>query len=200
MTLLIKCTLCGWYSHPFGSIFVVELHMIACLNPANGPRLFPGYRWHQNSSRGSEVRCPIAQNHAGWLVNAGRVGVNGGVHLQNYDTFTETLWLTPNAVDTAHCIKYQHNPQQRPEVWRRKTHGNSSKFTTIVSTFQIVKKATENDKVLRRLFVCRYCHCLKLFILQLNNVAKFTEACFLLLMDKQNTSPKSEDATSCSLS
>lgn len=114
-----------WYSHPFVSIRVVELHVVTRLNPADGPRLLTGDWRHQDPGTSSEVRCPVAQDHAGWLVDAGGVGVNGAVHLQDDDTVSETLGLTPDTLDAAHCIKLQHNPQQRPEFWgrRRETHG-----------------------------------------------------------------------------
>lgn len=118
---------CTWYSHPFDSIRIVELHVITSLDPADGPRLFAGYWRHQDPGAGSEVRCPVAQHHAGGLVDAGGVGVDGAGHLQDDDTVSETLGLTPDTLDTAHCIKEQHSPQQRPEVWRRKTHGHSKK-------------------------------------------------------------------------
>lgn len=108
----------GWYSHPLVSIRVVELHVVASLNPADGPCLFSGYRWDENSGRSSEVRCPVAQDHAGRLVDAGGVGVDGAVHLQDDNTVSETLGLTSDALDAAHCIKWQHKPQQRPEFWR----------------------------------------------------------------------------------
>ncbi len=93
------------YSHPFVSISIVELHVVTSLNPADGPRLFTGYWRHQDSGASSEVRCPVAQDHAGWLVDAGGVWVDGTVHLQDDDTVSETLGLTPDTLDTAHCIK-----------------------------------------------------------------------------------------------
>lgn len=51
------------YSHPFVSIRVVELHVVARLNPADGPRLFPGHWRHKDAGTGSEVRRPVAQDH-----------------------------------------------------------------------------------------------------------------------------------------
>lgn len=106
------------YSHPLVSVRVVELHVVARLNPADGPRLFTGYRWDENSGRGSKVRRPVAQDHAGRLVDAGGVGVDGTVHLQDDNTVSETLGLTSDALDAAHCIKWQHKAQQGPEFWR----------------------------------------------------------------------------------
>lgn len=64
------------------------------------------------------MRRPVAQHHAGRLVDAGGVGVDGTVHLQDDNTVSETLGLTSDALDAAHCIKWQHKPQQRPEFWR----------------------------------------------------------------------------------
>lgn len=77
------------------------------------------------------MRGPVAQNHAGPLVNAGGVRVDGRVQLQDDDTLSETLGLTPDTLDAAHCIELQPNPQQRPEVWRRrgKTHGKTSELS-----------------------------------------------------------------------
>lgn len=101
---IVKATT-KWYSHPFVSIRIVELHVVTRLYPPNGPCFFPGYRRHKDPGTSSEVRCPVAQHYTGWLVNAGGVGVDGTVHLQDDDTVSETLGLTPDTLDTAHCIK-----------------------------------------------------------------------------------------------
>lgn len=93
------------YSHPFVSIRVVELHVVARLNPADGPRLFPGHWRHKDAGTGSEVWRPVAQDYDRWLVDTGGVGVDGAVHLQDNDTVSETLGLTPDTLDTAHRIQ-----------------------------------------------------------------------------------------------
>lgn len=105
--------------------------MVTGLNPADGPRLFAGYWRHKDPGTRSEVRRPVAQHHAGRLVDAGGVRVDGTVHLQDDDAVSETLGLTPDTLDAAHCTKQQHNPRQRPEVWRGKTHGHSEKIITV---------------------------------------------------------------------
>lgn len=79
--------------------------MVAGLNPSDDPCLFTSYRRHQDSRTSAEVRCPVAQDHIGRLVDAGGVGVDGTVHLQDDDTVSEILGLTPDTLDTAHCIK-----------------------------------------------------------------------------------------------
>lgn len=91
--------------HPFVAILVVELHVVTGLNPADGPCFFARYRGHQDARTRSEMRCPVAQDHAGRLVDAGGVGIDGSVHLQHDDTVSETFRLTPDTLDTAHCIK-----------------------------------------------------------------------------------------------
>lgn len=101
--------------------------MVAGLNPADGPRLLPGYRWDENSGRGSKVRRPVAQDYAGGLVDAGGIGVDGAAHLQDDNTVSETLGLTPDALDAAHCIKWQRKPQQRPEFWREERCMNTAR-------------------------------------------------------------------------
>lgn len=132
------------YSHPFVSIRVVELHVVASLNPADGPRFFADHGRHEDSGARSEVRRPVAQHHTGRLVDAGGVGVDGAVHLQDDDAVSETLGLTPDALDAAHRIKQQHNPQRGPEVWgRRKTHGKSKEITTVGSTLYSPKQTEE---------------------------------------------------------
>lgn len=83
--------------------------MVTSLNPADRPCFFAGYWRHQNPGTSSEVRCPVAQDHAGRLVDAGRVGVDGSVHLQYDDTVSETLGFTPDTLDTAHCIRLNSN-------------------------------------------------------------------------------------------
>lgn len=93
------------YSHPFVSVRVVELHVVTRLYPADGPCLLPGYWRHKDPGTGSEVRRPVAQDHAGRLVDAGGVGVDGAVHLQDGDAVSETLGLTPDALDAAHRIE-----------------------------------------------------------------------------------------------
>lgn len=79
--------------------------MITRLNPADRPRLLTGYWWHQDMGMSSEVRCPVAQDHVGWLVDAGGIGIDASFHLQDNDTVSKTLGLTPDTLDTAHCIK-----------------------------------------------------------------------------------------------
>ena len=130
------------YSHPFVPVRVVELHVVAGLDPAHGPRLLSRHGRHQDAGGGSEVRRPVAQHHAGRLVDAGGGGVDGRVQLQDFDTVSGTLGLTPDTLDAAHRIQLQRNPQQRPEVWRRRreTHGNSTRITTDGSTAEQKKK------------------------------------------------------------
>lgn len=53
----------------------------------------------------SEVRRSVAQNHAGRLVDAGGVGVDGRVQLQDDNAVSETLGLTLEALDAAHCTE-----------------------------------------------------------------------------------------------
>lgn len=113
----VKCCSEQLYSHALVSIRVVELHVVASLDPADGPGLLPGYRWDEDSGGGSEVRRPVAQDHAGRLVDAGGVGVDGAAHLQDDNTVAETLGLASDALDAAHRIKWQRKPQQRPEFW-----------------------------------------------------------------------------------
>lgn len=113
----VKCCSEQLYSHALVSVRVVELHVVASLDPADGPGLLPGYRWDENSGGGSEVRRPVAQDHAGRLVDAGGVGVDGAAHLQDDNTVAETLGLASDALDAAHRIKWQRKPQQRPEFW-----------------------------------------------------------------------------------
>lgn len=108
------------YSHPLVSISIEELHVVAGLDPADGPRLLAGHRRHQDLGMSAEVRRPVAEHHAVGLVDAGGVGIDGGVHLQDDDTVSETLGLTPDTLDAAHRIKQQHNPQERREVWKRR--------------------------------------------------------------------------------
>lgn len=93
------------YSHPFVPIRVVELHVVAGLNPADGPRFFADDGRHEDAGVSSEVRRPVAEHHAGRLVDAGGAGVDGAVHLQDDDAVSETLGLTPDALDAAHCIE-----------------------------------------------------------------------------------------------
>lgn len=97
------------YSHSFGSVFVVKLHVIARLDPADSPALFTGHRRHHDPSRRAEVRRPVAQHHAGGLVDTGGVRVYRGVHLQNHNTVPKTLGFTPDTLNAAH-----HQPHQRP--------------------------------------------------------------------------------------
>lgn len=79
--------------------------MVAGLDPADGPRLLSCYWWHQYSGVRSKVRRPVAQDHAGCLVDAGGVGVDGSVQLQDDDVVSETFGLTSDTLDAAHCIK-----------------------------------------------------------------------------------------------
>lgn len=93
------------YLHPLFPILVVELHVIARLNPPHYPRLLAGEWRHQYASRGSEVRGSVPQNHAGGLIDAGGVRVDGRGDFEDFDTFTETLWLASDTLNTAHRIK-----------------------------------------------------------------------------------------------
>lgn len=97
--------------------------MVARLYPANCPSFFAGNRRYQNPGRGSEMWGPVSQYDAGGLIDAGGVRVDGGVHFQNGDTLTETLRLTLDTLDAAHCIKEQYNPNKCPDLWRD-AHGH----------------------------------------------------------------------------
>lgn len=125
------------HSHPFVPVGVVKLHVVTGLDPADGPCLLGRDRRHLDPRVRSEVRRPVAQDHAGRLVDDGGAGVDGRVQIQDDDAVSETLGLTPDALDAAHRMKLQHNPQPRPEVWRRrrKTHGNSERISTLVLPF-----------------------------------------------------------------
>lgn len=102
------------YLHSFGSVFVVKLHVIARLNPADGPALFTGHRRHHDPSRRAEMRRPVAQHHAGGLIDTGGVRVDGGVHLQNRDTVPKTLGFTPDTLDATHHQQHQRAAEHQP--------------------------------------------------------------------------------------
>ena len=114
------------YLHPLVPVRVVELHVVARLDPADGPRLFAGHGGHLHPRERSEVRRPVPQHDAGGLIDARGIGVDWRVHLQHHDTLSEAFGFTPDALDAAHRIEYHHSPQQRPEVWGGKMHGHNS--------------------------------------------------------------------------
>lgn len=66
------------YLHSLLPVVIVKFHVAASLDPTHDPGLLLGKRGHQDLRRGSEVRGPIAQHHAGGFVNAGGNGINGG--------------------------------------------------------------------------------------------------------------------------
>lgn len=66
------------YLHALLPVVIVKFHVAARLDPAHDPGLLLGDGGHQHLRRGSEVRGPIAQDHAGGLVDAGGNGIDGG--------------------------------------------------------------------------------------------------------------------------
>ncbi len=120
---------CQIYLHPFRSVFVVKLHGVARLDPADRPALFTGHRRHQDPSGRAEMRRAVAQHHAGGLVDAGGVRVDGGVHLQNHDAVPETLGFASDALNTAHDKQHERPAEHQPSEERtlhtltlRRTH------------------------------------------------------------------------------
>lgn len=98
--------------HALGSVSVVKLHVVARLDPAHRPCLLGGHRGHEDARGGAEVRRPVAQHHAGGLVDAGGVRVDGSGHLEHGDALAETLRLAPEALDAAHGVEQQQQKQQ----------------------------------------------------------------------------------------
>lgn len=99
--------------HALGSVPVVELHVVARLDPAHRPGLAGGHRGHKDARGGAEVRRPVAQHHAGGLVDAGGIRVDGSGHLEHGDALAETLRFAPEALDAAHNVQQQQKQQQR---------------------------------------------------------------------------------------
>lgn len=123
------CVVCQIYLHPFGSVFVVKLHVVARLDPADRPALFTGHWRHQDPGGRAEMRRAVAQHHAGGLVDAGGVRVDGGVHLQNHDAVPETLGFASDALNTAHHKQHERPAEHQPSEERtlhtltlRRTH------------------------------------------------------------------------------
>lgn len=104
------------YSHALLPILVVELHVAARLNPANYPGLLLGDGWHDHLGRGTEVGCPVAEHHAGGLIDAGGDGVDRGLHVNHRDAFPEDSGFAPDALNTAHGTQYRSDLQGRPAV------------------------------------------------------------------------------------
>lgn len=71
--------MCSWkYLHSLLPVVIVKFHVAASLDPAHDPGLLLGNRGHQHLCRGSEMRGPVAQDHAGGLVDAGGNRIDGG--------------------------------------------------------------------------------------------------------------------------
>lgn len=90
------------YSHSFAPVLVVELHVVASLDPPYSPGLLPGHWRYQDPSWSPEVWGPVPEHHARGLVDAGGVRIDGGGHFENGDALSEILGFTPDTVYAAH--------------------------------------------------------------------------------------------------
>lgn len=135
------CVVCQIYLHPFRSVFVVKLHVIARLDPADRPALFTGHRRHQDPSGRAEMRRAVAQHHAGGLVDAGGVRVDGGVHLQNHDAVPETLGFASDALNTAHHKQHERPAEHQPSE-ERTLHTLTLRRTHTIPTVSLKRART----------------------------------------------------------
>ncbi len=103
--------------HSFIPICIEEIHLIASLDPANGPDLFAKHGWHLHLSWCPEVRRVVSQNHIRWLIDDSRTGINGGLQFQDCDVLMKT-WLEFYTLYTSHggaSLDWQH---KHPSVFR----------------------------------------------------------------------------------
>lgn len=94
------------YLHALLPVVIVKFHVAARLDPAHDPGLLLGDGGHQHLRRGSEVRGPVAQDHAGGLVDAGGNGIDGRFDFNHWNTFPENFGFAANTLNTAHGIPW----------------------------------------------------------------------------------------------
>ncbi len=114
------CVVCQIYLHPFGSVFVVNSMWLHAWIQPTVQLSFPATGGTRTLADARKCGVRVAQHHAGGLVDAGGVRVDGGVHLQNHDAVPETLGFASDALNTAH-----HKQHERPaehSTLRRNAH------------------------------------------------------------------------------
>lgn len=99
--------------HANVSIGVVELHLSASLDPSHHPGLMARDGWHDDPSRGFEVRRPVAQHYRRVLLDHRRALVDRGRHVTHGDVLAFDTRLAAEALDAAHGREARFELDQR---------------------------------------------------------------------------------------